>query len=63
MASEGTFEVGWWEGEAWRRFEGIYDYSADMGLLTVAIPEPSAFGLLAGLAALALAGTRRRKRR
>ena len=31
--------------------------------LTAATPEPSAFGLLAGLAALALAGTRRRKRR
>ena len=38
-------------------------YANDTLSLTLTIPEPSQFGLLAGLAALALAGTRRRRKK
>ncbi len=38
-----------------------YDYDTTSGMLTLTIPEPSAFGLLAGVGALALVVSRRRR--
>ena len=42
--------------------KGVGAHSAAISAISVVIPEPSAFGLLAGLGALALVGTRRRRR-
>ena len=45
-----------------RVYPELYDLALTWGSASFSVPEPSAFGLLAGLGALALAGTRRRRR-
>ena len=40
-----------------------YSLSEDKSILTISVPEPSAFGLLAGAGALALVAARRRRRK
>ncbi|MGF0069620.1 beta strand repeat-containing protein [Candidatus Spyradosoma sp. SGI.093] len=57
-----SFVNGFVRLEGW---DGLADWSYDGTALsvTLTIPEPSVFGLLAGLGALALAGTRRRRRK
>ena len=56
--------VGWWD-ETGTQWADLYDYGfsyAD-GVLYLTIPEPSAFGLLAGAFALAFCAASRRRRR
>ena len=59
----GTYvDDAWQISSEWKYLAGSWDVGA--GTLKIsAIPEPSVFGLLAGLGALALAGTRRRRKK
>ncbi len=55
-------------GEALESVNGalyaIVEYSAETGILSIwVVPEPSLFGVFAGLSALTLAGTRRRRKK
>ena len=55
VGTDWTFELG----SAWDGWDQSYDTTS--GVLTLTIPEPSAFGLLAGVGALALCVSRRRR--
>ena len=52
--------------DSWQDTDGIasvtYDESAGTVTVTIAVPEPNAFGALAGISALALVAARRRRR-
>ncbi len=69
LASESALEfnaddarIGWYDNSSgeWQDLAG-YDFVIESGSLFLVIPEPSAFGLFAGLAALALCATRRKR--
>ena len=57
VGTDWTFELG----SAWDGWAQSYDTTS--GVLTLTIPEPSAFGLLAGVGALALVVSRRKRRK
>ena len=54
--SDVTFEYGSGIDDSW-----TVSYDASSGIVTISIPEPSSFGILAGLGALALVAARRRR--
>ena len=58
-----SFELGTGWADGWKISGYVYDSETRVGTLTLGIPEPSAFGLLAGVGALALVASRRRRSR
>ena len=65
MVDQDQIQLGAWIDNVWSNYDGewfVQSWDNSTGTLTLAIPEPSLFGLLAGLGALALVGTRRRKK-
>ena len=56
-----AIELSNWDKDGWTQMLS-YDDSSNKLSLTMTIPEPSAFGLLAGAGALALVGARRRRK-
>ena len=57
------FELGTGWADGWKISDYVYNSETRVGTLTLGIPEPSAFGLLAGVGALALVASRRRRSR
>ena len=57
------FELGTGWADGWKISDYVYNSETGVGTLTLGIPEPSAFGLLAGVGALALVASRRRRSR
>ena len=58
--------LGAWVADVWTDYSGdwyVQNWDTATGTLTLTIPEPSAFGLLAGVGALALVVSRRRRNR
>ncbi|MBQ6704875.1 MAG: autotransporter-associated beta strand repeat-containing protein [Opitutales bacterium] len=61
--TEADFAVGTGWADGWSISDYAYNSETGIGTLTMTIPEPSAFGLLAGVGALALVVSRRKRRK